>query len=339
MIARFEWLDPKSLDEAFAALATEPGEKEDAALLKAGGVDVIDRLKEGLDSPSRLVNLRHIPGLDRIEKLPDGGFAIGPLTTLARLDAEPQVRTHYPALADAAGHAATPNVRQAATIGGNLLQRPRCWYFRSADFHCLKKGGGRCYAQEGENDYHAVFGNRVCAIVHPSAIATALTAIGARLEIASAKKRRMIAIDDFFVRPENDVHREHVLEPGEILVGIELPAPGPGMRTAYLKLGEKESFDWPIAEAAVRLDFEGGEGGLVKSARIVLGAAAPIPWRASKAETWLVGKAITEENARHAAALAIEGATPFEHNAYKLPILETVVRRALLAAGGVEANA
>ncbi len=333
MIARFEWLDPKSLDEAFAALATEPGEKEGAALLKAGGVDLIDRLKEGLDAPSRLVNLRTIPGLDRIEKLPDGGLAIGPLATLARLDTDTQVRSLYPALADAAGHAATPNVRQAATVGGNLLQRPRCWYFRSADFHCLKKGGGRCYAQEGENDYHAVFGNRVCAIVHPSAIATALTAIGAQLELASAKKRRTIAIDDFFVRPDSDVQREYVLAPGEILVGIQLPAPGPGMRTAYLKLGEKESFDWPIAEAAVRLDFERGEGGIVKSARIVLGAAAPIPWRAAKAEAWLVGKAITEETAGQAATAAIEDATPLAHNAYKLPILETVVRRALLAAG------
>lgn len=333
MIARFEWLDPKSLDEAFAALGIEPGEKEDAALLKAGGVDVIDRLKEGLDSPSRLVNLRNIPGLDRIEKLPDGGLAIGPLTTLARLDADSQVRAAYPALADAAGHAATPNVRQAATIGGNLLQRPRCWYFRSADFHCLKKGGGRCYAQEGENDYHAVFGNRVCAIVHPSSVATALAAIGAQLLVASAKKRRSISIDDFFVRPDADVQREHVLAPNEILVGIQLPAPTPGMRTAYLKLGEKESFDWPIAEAAVRLDFEGNEGGIVKSARIVLGAAAPIPWRAPKAEAWLVGKAITEDTAQQAATAAIEGAIPLAQNAYKLPILETVVRRALLLAG------
>ncbi len=327
MIARFEWLDPKSLDEALAAL--ESGDLGESVLLKAGGIDVIDRLKEGLDSPSRLVNLRAVPGLDRIEKLPEGGLAIGPLATLARLDADSQVRALYPALADAAGHAATPNVRQAATIGGNLLQRPRCWYFRSADFHCLKKGGGRCYAHEGENDYHAVFGNRVCAIVHPSAIGTALTAIGAQLEVASTKRKRSIPIDDFFVRPDTDVRREHVLSPSEVLIGITLPAPTPGMRTAYLKLGEKESFDWPIAEAAVRLDLEGG---LVKSARIVLGAAAPTPWRATKAEAWLVGKAIDEETARQAAAAAIDGATPLEHNAYKLPILETVVRRALLAA-------
>ncbi len=326
MIARFEWLDPKSLDEAFAALAPEPG----AALLKAGGVDVIDRLKEGLDAPSRLVNLRGIPGLDRIEELPGGGLAIGPLATLARIDADAAVRARYPALADAAGHAATPNVRQAATIGGNLLQRPRCWYFRNAEFHCLKKGGGRCYAQDGENEYHAVFGNRVCAIVHPSGVATALTAIGAQLEVASGKKRRTIAIDDFFVRPDTDVQREHDLAPDEILIGIRLPAPGPGMRTAYLKLGEKESFDWPIAEAAFRLDLEGG---LVTGARIVLGAAAPVPWRATQAEALLVGKPITEETAAQAAAVAIEGATPLAQNAHKLPILAAIVRRALLAAG------
>lgn len=329
MIAPFEWLDPKSLDEALAALGAELGETGRSTLLKAGGVDVIDRLKEGLDSPARLVNLKSVPGLDRIEKLPDGGLAIGPLVTLARLDADAQIRAAYPALADAAGHAATPNVRQAATLGGNLLQRPRCWYFRSADFHCLKKGGGRCYAQEGENDYHAVFANRVCAIVHPSAAATALAAIGARLQVASAKKRRTLSIDDFFVRPDADVRREHVLAADEILVGIELPALSPGVRTAYLKLGEKESFDWPIAEAAVRLDLEAGT---VRSARIVLGAAAPTPWRAPKAEAWLVGKSITAETAAQAAAAAIEGATPLAQNAYKLPILETVVRRALLAA-------
>lgn len=330
MIARFDWLDPKSLDEALAAVALEAGGTDRSVLLKAGGVDVIDRLKEGLDSPARLVNLRNVPGLDRIEKLADGGLAIGPLATLARLDADTQVRALYPALADAVGHAATPNVRQAATVGGNLLQRPRCWYFRNADFHCLKKGGGRCYAQEGENDYHAVFGNRVCAIVHPSAAATALSAIGAQLQVASAKKRRTISIDDFFVRPDVDVQHEHVLAPDEILIGIQLPAPAPGTRTAYLKLGQKESFDWPIAEAAVRLDFEGE---IVRSARIVLGAAAPIPWRATKAEAWLAGKPITEDTARQAAAAAIEGATPLAHNAYKLPILETVIRRALLAAG------
>lgn len=330
MIARFDWLDPKSLDEALAAVALEAGGTDRSVLLKAGGVDVIDRLKEGLGSPARLVNLRNVPGLDRIEKLADGGLAIGPLATLARLDADTQVRALYAALADAAGHAATPNVRQAATLGGNLLQRPRCWYFRNADFHCLKKGGGRCYAQEGENDYHAVFGNRVCAIVHPSAAATALSAIGAQLQVASAKKRRTISIDDFFVRPDVDVQHEHVLAPDEILIGIHLPEPAPGMRTAYLKIGQKESFDWPIAEAAVRLDFEGE---IVRSARIVLGAAAPIPWRATKAEAWLAGKPITEDTARQAAAAVIEGATPLAHNAYKLPILETVVRRALLAAG------
>ncbi len=325
-ISAFEWLDPKSLDEALAALDPDSSGK---AMLKAGGVDVIDRLKEGLDAPSRLVNLRTVPGLDRIERLPDGGLAVGALATLAQLDSNREVRSLYPALADAAGHAATPNVRQAATVGGNLLQRPRCWYFRSADFHCLKKGGGHCFAQEGENDYHAVFGNRVCAIVHPSAIGTALAAIGARLEIAAAKRQRTISIEQLFVRPDEDIRREHSIAEGEILVRILLPPLGPGTRTAYLKIGEKESFDWPIAETAVRLDLEGGN---VKEARIVLGAAAPVPWRAKNAEAALVGKPLNEETARKAAALAIEGAKPLAHNAYKLPILETAVRRALLAA-------
>ena len=334
MIARFEWVDAKSVEEAIAALAREEGDIGHSPLAKAGGVDVLDRLKEGLDTPGRLVNLRTVPGLDRIEEIEGGGLSIGALATLAHLDLDPKVRARYPALADAAGHAATPNVRQAATLGGNLLQRPRCWYFRSADFHCLKKGGGHCFAQEGENDYHAIFGNRLCAIVHPSAAAVALTALGAEIEIAGPKKKRTLPIEDLFVRPELDVHREHALDSDEILTAVRLPALPAGARNAYLKLGEKESFDWPIAEAAVRLDFETPEGGKVKNARIVLGAAAPIPWRAKQAEAALAGRPVTPETARTAAKAAVEGATPLAHNAYKIPILETIVRRAILAAAG-----
>lgn len=326
MIARFEWSDARSLDDAVAQL-------DGKSIVKAGGVDLMDRLKEGLDSPSRLVNIRTIPGLDYIRE--DAGWLrIGPMVTMATIADHPVIRKNYTALADAALEAATPHIRNMATVGGNLLQRPRCWYFRHEDFHCLRKGGDRCYAQDGENEYHAIFDNEVCAIVHPSATAVALTAMGAKLQIRGKKGSREVALDDFFVRPEQDVTREHTLAPDELLTEIRVPAPSASTRSAYVKVGQKESFDWPLAEVAVVLDQRCDT---VNRASIVLGAAAPVPWRATDAEKVLAGKGIDQESARGAAAAAVRGATPLSENAYKIPMFEAVVRRTIMKAAGVEA--
>ena len=325
MIAPFEWVDARTLDQALGALGAK------GALAKAGGVDVMDRLKEGLDAPARLVNLRGVPGLDGIVEGPQG-LHVGALVTLAELDLHPAVRRRYTALADAAGHAATPQVRNVATLGGNLLQRPRCWYFRSTQFECRKKGDDRCPAQDGENEYHAIFGNRLCAMVHPSSAAVALVALDAVVEVAGPRGRRELPIEKLFVTPEVDLQHEHTLAAGELLTGIRLPASAAGTSSAYTKLGEKESFDWPIAETAVYL--EQSEGRITK-ARIVLGAAAPVPRRAVDAEAALAGKPLTPATARAAAAAAVAGATPLSGNAYKVHVLETVVRRTILAAGGV----
>jgi xanthine dehydrogenase YagS FAD-binding subunit len=221
-----------------------------------------------------------------------------------------------------------------ATVGGNLLQRPRCWYFRSDQFHCLRKGGDRCYAQDGENEFHAIFDNQVCSIVHPSAAACALTALGAKVQVRGRKGVREVALDDFFVRPEQDVTREHSLAPDELLTEIRVPAPAATTRSAYTKVGQKESFDWPLAEVAVVLDRRGET---VNRASIVLGAAAPVPWRASEAEKALVGNRVDQQTARAAASAAVRGATPLSENAYKIPMFEAVVRRTILAAAGVEA--
>ena len=297
-------------------------------MLKAGGVDVIDRVKEGIDRPTRLVNIRNIAGLDKITE-DATGVKIGPMVTLAQLDASPVIRRKYTALADAAGHAATPQIRNQATVGGNLLQRPRCWYFRNQDFHCLKKGGARCFAQEGENEYHAVFGNKVCAIVHPSAAGVALMALGAKLEITGARGKREVAIENFWVRPEEDIRRENSLNADEMITSINIPAPVGNTSSAYMKLGEKESFDWPVSEVAVSLTQ--ARGGIV-GARVVLGAAAPVPLRLKEVESALLKKTWSEENLRAAASLATKGATPLDNNTYKLPIIETMVRRTLVAA-------
>lgn len=322
---RFEWVSPTSIEQAVDLLG-------DGAVVKAGGIDLMDLLKEHLIEPARLIDLRGVPGLDEI-KSSDDGLRIGPLVTLARLAEAAEVRGRYLALADAAGHAATPQIRNAATIGGNLLQRPRCWYFRAEAFACKKKGGKRCFALDpaGENAYHAVFDNRTCAAVHPSATATALVALGARLLIAGPRGPRELAVEKLFVSPETDVRREHDLASDELITEIVVPAPRAGSSSAYLKLGEKESFDWPLVEVAVALERRAG---MCERASIVCGAVAPIPRRAPAAEAALRGRRIDETSARAAAKAAIAGATALAQNQYKIQLLETAVRRAILTAGG-----
>jgi xanthine dehydrogenase YagS FAD-binding subunit len=322
----FEWVDATKLSDALSSL-------HDKSMIKAGGIDVLDRLKEGLDSPGRLVNIRNIRELKFAEDA-GGSLRLGPLMTLTETAQHPLVRQRFPALAEACSMAATPQIRNVATIGGNILQRPRCWYFREEQFHCLRKGGDKCFAQDGENEYHAVFDNSVCAIVHPSAVAVAAVAYGATVQLTSSKGKREVPLEDIFVRPEQDVTREHSLAPGELLTEIRLSATAAGTRSAYTKLMEKESFDWPAAEVAVVLALSGG---LVQKASIILGAAAPIPWRAKEAEVQLIGKSLTPETASQAARAAVQDATPLRDNGYKLRLLEVAVRRTLLKTGGSHA--
>lgn len=319
----FEWAEARTVSEAIAQLNR-------TSVIKAGGIDLLDRLKEGIDAPSRLVNIRNIPALDYIRE-EAGHLRIGPLVTLARLAEDKIVRGRCAALADAAGHAATPQIRNVATIGGNLLQRPRCWYFRQAEFNCRKKGGERCFAIEGENQYHAVFGNKLCAIVHPSALSTSLVALHASITLTGPKGEREVALESFFIAPDEDVRRENSIGADEVITEIQVPILASGVRSVYLKQGEKESFDWPIADVAVVLDCRSGS---CLQASIVLGAAAPVPLRASAAEAVLAGQAVNEERARAAARAAVKNATPLSENAYKLPVFETLLRRAILSAAG-----
>lgn len=319
----FEWAEAASVAEAIALMRS-------GAAYKAGGLDLLDRMKEGLDAPARLVNIRNVKELEGVRKGAGGALRVGPLTTLAALESDEAVRRSYAALSEAAGHAATPQIRNVATLGGNLLQRPRCWYFRSEDFLCRKKGGEVCYALEGENQYHAVFGNRVCAIVHPSATAAALVAFGARLELTGPKGRREVSLEEFFTTPEEDVTRETKIREGELITSVILPPPPAGARSAYLKLGEKESFDWPLAEVAVVLEMEAGAR--CRRASVILGAAAPVPFRAKASEDALKGKTLDEASARAAGEASMRGATPLAQNAYKLPVFKALVGRAVLAA-------
>ena len=316
----FVLIQARSLSEA-----ARESSKPDAEL-KAGGVDLLDRMKEGLDSPKTVVSLTRVPGLDGIETGPPA--TVGALATLAKLAADPGLRKHYSALADAAAGAATPQIRNMATLGGNLCQRPRCWYYRLEEFDCRKKGGGECFALEGENRFHAIFDtDLMCCCVHPSATGTALVAYGASLDVTSSKGRRSLPIEEFFQRPTEDPTRENTLKPGEIVTAVHLPVQPAGSRAVYRKLKEKESFDWPIVETCVRVSIASGK---VRDARVVLGSVAPTPLRSKAAEAALVGSAPSAELARRAADAAVAGAQPLSQNAYKVRLARVELERALL---------
>ena len=316
--------------EAMVTLSGKP-EEQQAVLVKAGGVDLLDLMKEGLVSPARLVDIGRLPELAGIAVQPDGSVRIGALATLGDIAAHSGLRRSHSALVEAAALAASPQIRNRATLGGNLLQRPRCWYFRSAAHHCLRKGGAHCFAFRGDNRYHAVFANNGCAIVHASTPATPLLAYRAEVEIADSAGRRRVPLAEFFVLPEADMRRENTLARGELITAVWLPA-APASRSRYLQVSERAAFDWPIAAVAAVLEFDGT--GRCRQARIVLGAAAPAPWRAHAAEAALAGVRIDGNVAAAAAEAALAGATPLSQNAYKLPLLSTLVRRAILAAAG-----
>lgn len=322
---RFAFADCRSVEEALGQLGT-------GATVKAGGIDLLDLMKDGIISPQKLVNIRNVASLHGIVVRSDG-LHLGPLSTLSEIAAHPQIQQAYTALADAAGHAATPQVRNMATLGGNLMQRPRCWYFRSSDFDCKKKNGtsDECHAHTGENQYHAIMNNETCAMVHPSSTAVPLLAMNATLELTSKQGKRVVEMRDFYVAPEKNLVQETAVRPGELITSIFVPAPRPGTRSAYQKYGEKESFDWPLADAGVVLLMEGA---VCREAAIVLGVAAPTPLRSPIAEAVLIGKTLNEATARAAGAAAMQSATPLSGNAFKTQLFQTAIYRTVLLAAG-----
>ena len=306
---------------------------KNGAVVKAGGVDLLDRMKNGTDSPARLVNIRNIKELRGIQVTADG-LTIGALTTLAEIADDATIRSQYTVLADACGSAATPHIRNMATVGGNLLQELQCWYFRSADFQCLRKGKDTCFAFSGLNQYHAIMDYGGCPSVAPSSAAVAVLALDGSVELVSAKGKRTVALKDFYVRPDANPHKFNVMEEGELLTAIHIPRPAPGTKSAYQKYGEKESHDWAIADAAIVLEMDGDT---CKRAVVAMGAASPVVRRSSEAEAALTGKLITEETARTAGKAAMTNAMPLSMNAYKVQLFPVAVyRTVLLAAGKME---
>ncbi len=305
------------LDSALAVLNNPP------RTLKAGGIDLLDRMKERLELPETVLSIGGVEALRYIRE--DGGaIRIGCLTTLADIGRSDLLKARFGALHESAGRAATPQIREQATLGGNLCQRPRCWYYRSIDFNCLKKGGGTCYAVEGENRHHAVIAGGPCHIVHPSSCAPALVAVDAEFVIRSSDGESTIKAADFFKLPHESMYAENVLEPGEVLAEVVIPSlPS---RSATVELREKQSFDWPMATAtAARV---GGEW------RVCLGAVAPIPWLSRPAMDVLGSTEITPELAAQAGEAAAGEAEPMSQNSYKVQLIKVAVKRALLAAGG-----
>ncbi len=324
----FEYVKPATVAEAVREL----GRSWADAKILAGGIDLLGELKEGIIAPQRIVNIKGISGLRFIRFSEKEGLRLGALATLEEIETHQVIRQRYTALAEAAHSVGTPQIRNVGTIGGNLCQRPRCWYYRDEHTRCLKKGGPMCFAYNGENKYHAILGGGPCYIVHPSDCAPALIAFRASVTIVSPRGQRTVPLEEFFVLPSRRLDHETILEPDEIVTEIQVPTPPPNTRSTYLKFKERDSHDFAIVGAAVVIRLKGK---VCEDVRIVLSGVAPIPWRSPEAEAVLKGKAITPELAEQAGKAAVAKAQPLAQNAYKVPLTQAIVKQAILRAAGL----
>lgn len=333
---QFSWYEAKSLEDAVKQANTTLAEElynpsGQAAIFKSGGIDVLDFIKEGLIRPKTLINIREISGMDQITHHRTDGLTIGANATLSEIEEHEAVGQHYPVLQMAVAHAATPQLRNMSTLGGNLAQRNRCWYFRSADHPCFRKNGDRCYARHvetGENEGHAIINNGSCVSVHASSIATALLALQAKVLVVNVRmEKKEVPVEDFFISPAEDVSRENTLQPGELITGIMIPAPATGTKSYYIKQGARESYDWSLADVAVVAEMKGKT---CENIRIALGAAAPTPIRIYEAEAMLSNTTIDEAIALKVAEKCMEAARPLSKNGYKVPLFKSIIQRALL---------
>jgi len=317
----FEYANPATLQEAAGLMAPRWGQTD----LLAGGTDLLSLMKEYVHTPSRVVNLKNIKELGGISATP-AGLRIGALVTMNEIAASAAIRKDYKSLADAAAGIPSPQIRHMGTAGGDLCQRPRCWYYRQG-FGLLATKDGKALVPDGENKYHAIFGGGPAYFVSASSLGPALVALGAKVKLVSAKGSRDLSMDNFFVIPKDEGSREIALRPDEILTEILIPA-APTHSATY-EVRQKEALDWPLAVASVALHMKGAS---VAAARIVLGHVAPTPWEASDAGKALVGKTITAATAEEAGKAAVSGAQPLSQNAYKVQLAKVAVKRALLDA-------
>ena len=319
----FTHANPRDLAHALT-LVRDARQSGRTAALAGGGSDLLGMMKERLVAPDLLVNLKSVRGLDEVT--PQGrGLSIGGLITLDALASHPLIRSQYAVLAEAAEGVATPQIRNVATLAGNVNQRPWCWYYRNG-FKCLKNGGTTCYSVNGENEFHAIFGGGPSYIVHPSDTAPALVALDATFRIVGVDGERRVPAAEFFTLPTVDPARETVLKDGELLAEIVLPARSASLRSTYHKILDREAWTHAVVSAAVALDINND---VVRSARVVLGGVAPIPWRLPEVEKMLTGQRLTTELAARAGEAAVAGARPLAKNGYKVPLTRNMVKRTL----------
>jgi len=321
MVSSFSYVRPTSLKDAIRELS-QPG-----ACALAGGTDLLGCLRDGVFTARKVVSIGGLSDLRQIQTGGAGGVRVGALSTLTEVAESPLLKERYSALAQAAASAAGPQLRNQGTIGGNLCQRPRCWYFRG-DFDCLRKGGASCFAVSGENELHAIFGGQGCYAVHPSDTAAALVALDAQVRLGGPSGARTLPARAFFVGPEQNLTKECALELGEILTEIYLPPPPAGTRSLYRKVRSRACWDFALVGAAVAARLDGRR---VEWARIVLSGVAMVPWRATEAEEALAGRALDAESARRAAEAAVIGAEPMGQNDYKVELVKGVLEEALLS--------
>ena len=317
----FEYVNPSNLQEVPKLLSQKRDRK---SVVMAGGIDLLGEMKDNLISPTRLVNIKALD-LSYIRHSKEG-VRIGATTTLADVASDAEIGKTYTALSEAAESVASIQIRNVGTIGGNLCQRPRCWYYRGEEFHCLKKGGHQCFAVEGENKYHAILGGGPCHIVHPSDTAPVLIALRATLKIQGPTGEQSIPAADFFVSPQENLYQETVLRPNEVVTEVFVPKPKAGTRSTYLKFKEKGSMDFALSAAAVVLRVEGG---VCSEAQVVLGGVAPKPWRADASA--LIGKAPTEDRVVAFADSVLKDAEPLRDNGFKVTLTKTMIKRGLMA--------
>lgn len=322
----FEYTSPETKEQAITLLGASWGQSE----VLAGGTDLLSLMKDDITHPKRLVNIKDIKELTGVTAVREG-LRIGSLTTLGDLADNAQIIQNFPALAEALNEAASPQIRNVATLGGNLCQRPRCWYFRNGFGLLPKDESGKDLVSEGDNRYHAILGNDGPAkFISPSTTVPILIAYGATIRLMGPKGRRELPLEKFYVIPKSETEREHNLGPNEIITEVVIPHAG-ATKAAHYEVRQKQAFDWPLAVAAVVLKMNGDT---VQSARVVLGSVAPVPWPSPEAEQALVGKTLSQDTAKAAADAALQNARPLSHNAYKVQLARVALRRAIMKAGG-----
>jgi xanthine dehydrogenase YagS FAD-binding subunit len=317
----FEYANPATVQEAVGLLSAKWGEAD----VLAGGTDLISLMKDHLHTPKRVVNIKNIKELGGIQKTADG-IRIGALVTMDELAKNSDVKAAAKSLTDAAAAIPSPQIRHMGTVGGDLCQRPRCWYYRQG-FGLLAMKDGKSLVPDGANQYHAIFGSGPAYFVSASSLGPALIALGAKIKLVSAKGPREVAASSFFVAPANETSREIALHPDEILTEIVIPAAT--VKSATYEVRQKEALDWPLAAASVALTMKGNT---VASAKVVLGHVAAKPWDSAEAAKAIVGKAITADTAEAAGKAAVASAKPLSQNAYKVTLARVAVKRALLEA-------